>query len=160
VPEIWLHSFEEGSQPRPFLQSAYRHQSGLFSPDGRWMAYSSNESGRFEVYVTTFPGPGGRWQISSEGGEYPLWAPDGREIFYRKDKKVMRAAVATSPAFSASRPELLFEGQYEDEWDITRDGRRFVMIKDEGAESAPKHVNLVLGWFEELKRLVRAEDTR
>jgi Tol biopolymer transport system component len=151
VPEIWLYPFEKDAQPRPFLQGAYRHQWARFSPDGRWMAYGSNESGRFEVYVTPFPGPGGKWQISNEGGEQPLWAPNGREIFYRKDKKVMRVAVATSPAFSASRPELLFEGEYQGEWDVAPDGQRFLMVKEEGAESAPKQINLVLNWFEELK---------
>jgi hypothetical protein len=76
--------------------------------------------------------------------------PNGREIFYRKEKKFLRAAITTSPAFSASRPELLFEGDYE-AWDISRDGKRFLLVKDEAAESAPKHLNLVLDWFEDLK---------
>jgi Tol biopolymer transport system component len=150
VPEIWVYSFEKGSSPRPFLQGPFRHGGGELSPDGRWMAYESDESGKVEVYVTAFPGPGGKWPISTEGGRAPLWAPGGRELFYRKDKKVMRVAVTTSPAFSASRPELLFEGDYEG-WDIARDGQRFLMVKDEAAESAPKHLNLVLDWFEDLK---------
>jgi hypothetical protein len=114
------------------------------------MVYESDESGKVEVYVTAFPGPGGKWQISTEGGRSSLWAPNGREIFYRKDKKFMRVAVTTSPSFSASRPELLFEGDY-DSWDVARDGKRFLMIKDEAAESAPKHLNLVLDWFQDLK---------
>jgi Tol biopolymer transport system component/predicted Ser/Thr protein kinase len=150
VPEIWVYSFEKGSSPRPFLQGPFRRGGGELSPDGRWMVYESDESGKVEVYATAFPGPGGKWQISTEGGRSPLWAPNGREIFYRKDKKVMRVAVTTAPAFSASRPELLFEGDYEG-WDIARDGQRFLMVKDEAAESAPKHLNLVLDWFEDLK---------
>jgi len=100
--------------------------------------------------VTAFPGPGGKWQISADGGRGALWSPDGREIFYRKDKKVMRVAVTASPSFSASRPELVFEGDYEG-WDIARDGKRFLMVKDEAAESAPKNLNLFLDWFEDLK---------
>ena len=153
VPETWLYPFEKAAgtaSPRPFLQGPFRHEGASLSSDGRWMAYESNESGKVEVYVTAFPGPGGKWQISTEGGRGALWAPNGKEIFYRKDKKVMRVAVATSPSFSASRPELLFEGDYEG-WDIAPDGKRFLMVKDEVAESTPKHLNLVLDWFEDLK---------
>jgi Tol biopolymer transport system component/predicted Ser/Thr protein kinase len=150
VPEVWIHPFEKGSSPSPFLQGPFRHDEAALSPDGRWMAYTSNESGKVEVYVTAFPGPGGKWQISTEGGKTPLWAPNSRELFYRKDKKFMRVAVTTAPSFSASRPELLFEGDYEG-WDIAPDGKRFLMVKDEAAESAPKHLNLVLDWFQDLK---------
>ncbi|HSP94922.1 MAG TPA: hypothetical protein VLU06_10250, partial [Thermoanaerobaculia bacterium] len=150
VPEIWVHSFEKGASPRPMLQGPFRHEAGQLSPDGRWMSYQSDESGKTEVYVTAFPGPGGKWQISTDGGRGALWSPDGREIFYRKDKKVMRVAVTASPSFSASRPEVLFEGDYEG-WEIARDGKRFLMVKDEAAESAPKHLNLVLDWFEDLR---------
>ena len=155
VPEIWVHSFEKGSSPRPMLQGPFRHEAGVLSPDGRWLAYQSNESGKTEVYVTAFPGPGGKWQISTDGGRNALWSPDGGEIFYRKDKKVMRVAVTASPSFSASRAELLFEGDYEG-WDIARDGKRFLMVKDETAESAPKHLNLFLDWFEDLKTRSRS----
>ena len=150
VPEIWVYSFEKGSSLRPFLQGPFRHGGAQLSPDGRWLAFESDESGKVEVYVTAFPGPGGKWQISTEGGRSVLWAPDGREIFYRKDKKFMRVSVTTSPSFSASRPELLFEGDY-DSWDVARDGKRFLMIKDEAAESAPRHLNLFLDWFQDPK---------
>jgi eukaryotic-like serine/threonine-protein kinase len=155
VPEIWVHSFEKGASPRPMLQGPFRHEAGGLSPDGRWLTYQSDESGKTEVYVTAFPGPGGKWQISTDGGRGALWAPDGREIFYRKDKKVMRVAVTVSPSFSASRPEVLFEGDYQG-WDIARDGKRFLMVKDEAAESAPKHLNLFLDWFEDLKTKSRS----
>ena len=150
VPEIWVHFFEKGASPRPMLQGPFRHEAGQLSPDGRWMSYQSDESGKTEVYVTAFPGPGGKWQISTDGGRGALWSPHGREIFYRKDKKVLRVAVTASPSFSASRPEVLFEGDYEG-WDIARDGKRFLMVKDEAAESAPKHLNLFLDWFEDLR---------
>jgi Tol biopolymer transport system component len=151
VPEIWLYPFGPKPEPRPFLQGPYRHEDGRFSPDSRWMAYVSNESGRSEVYVTAFPGPGGKWQVSTEGGEQPRWAPGGSEIFFRKGRKVLRVGVSTAPAFSVSKPELLFEAEYESGWDVAPDGKRFVMLKDEGVASAPKHFDLVLGWFEELK---------
>jgi serine/threonine-protein kinase len=150
VPEIWVYPFEKGSSPRPMLQGPFRHEAGALSADGRWLVYESDESGKVEVYVTAFPGPGGKWQISTEGGRSPLWAPNGREVFYRKDKKILRVAVTGSPAFTASRPELLFEGDYEG-WDIAPDGQRFLMVKDEAPESVPKHLNLVLDWFQDLK---------
>jgi Tol biopolymer transport system component len=149
--EIWIHPFDKSAAPRPFLQGQFRYSGARLSPDGRWLAYESNESGKVEVYVTEFPGPGGKWQISTEGGRGALWAPDGRELFYRKDKKILRVAVTTSSAFSASRPETLFEGEYESSWDISRDGKRFLLIKDETADTAPKNLNLALNWFEELK---------
>ncbi len=154
-PEIWIYPFEKGASPRPFLQGSFRYGGGRLSPDGRWLAYESNESGKTEVYVTEFPGPGGKWQISTDGGRSALWAPDGKEMFYRKEKNVMRVAAATSPAFSPSRPEVLFEGDYEG-WDIAPDGKRFLMIKDETAESAPKHLNVVFNWFEDLKARSRS----
>ena len=150
VQEIWVCPFEKGSVPHPLLQGPFRHEGGWFSPDGRWLAYVSNESGRREVYVMAFPGPGGKWQISTDGGVSARWSPDGREIFYAKDKKVFRVALTTSPAFSASRPEQLFEGDYTD-WDVARDGKRFLMVKEDAPESAPKSLHLVLNWFEDLK---------
>jgi Tol biopolymer transport system component len=150
VQEIWVCPLEKGSVPRPLLQGPFRHEGGWLSPDGRWLAYVSNESGRREVYVTAFPGPGGKSQVSTDGGSSARWAPDGREIFYAKDKKVFRVAVTTSPAFSASRPEQLFEGDYTD-WDVARDGKRFLMVKEEASESAPKNLHLVLNWFEDLR---------
>ena len=148
IPEIWIYSFENGSSPRAFLPGPFRHTGGRLSPDGRWMTYESDESGKVEIYATAFPGPGGKWQISTEGGKSARWAPGGGEIIYQKDKKYMRVAVTTSPSFSATRPELLFEGDYGD-WDIAPDGKRFLMVKDEAAESAPKHLNLVLDWFQD-----------
>jgi eukaryotic-like serine/threonine-protein kinase len=157
--EIWIYPLEKGSSPRPFLQGPYLYSGGWLSPDGRWLAYQSNESGKWEVYVAAFPGPGGKWQISTDGGESALWGPSGKEIFYAHDKKVMHAAVTTTPTFSASRPEVLFEGGY-DGWTIAPDGDRFLMVKDETAASAPNHLNVVLNWFEDLKRRASAASAR
>jgi hypothetical protein len=149
--EIWVYPFEKGSSPRPFLQGQFRYGGGWLSPDGRWLAYTSNESGKSEVYVTAFPGPGGKWQISTDGGESALWGPTGREMFYGLGKKIMRVAVTTTPAFSASRPELLFEGEYQG-WSMAPDAKRFLMVKDDAAASSPRDLNLVLNWFEDLKQ--------
>ena len=133
----------------------------MFSPDGRWLAYMSNESGRNEVYVQPFPGPGGKWQISTGGGTELVWARNGRELFYRNGDKMMVVDIQTQPTLAASTPRLLFEGSYErannfrPNYDVTPDGQRFVMIKGSEALQATQ-INVVLNWFEELKRRMPA----
>ncbi|PYV20907.1 MAG: hypothetical protein DMG27_21925, partial [Acidobacteria bacterium] len=133
----------------------------IFSPDGRWIAYQSDESGRGEIYVRPFPGPGGKTLISPEGGTQPVWARNGRELFYRNGDKMMAAAVETEPVFAAVKPKLLFEGHYETgiytylaNYDVSLDGRRFLMIKASEHEVAATQINVVLNWLEDLKRRV------
>ena len=106
--DLWLFPMHGDGKPAPYLQSPFKEYNAQFSPDGRWMAYTSDESGRFEVYVQPFPGPGGKWQISTEGGDQPVWAHNGRELFYREENKMMAVEVTTRPAFSARIPALLF----------------------------------------------------
>jgi eukaryotic-like serine/threonine-protein kinase len=139
---------------RPFLQTKFFEAGAQFSPDGRWVAYNSTESGRSEVYVRPFPGPGGKWQISTEGGWHPRWSRTGRELLYRQADKMMAVDVETKPTFSPGRPRTLFEEGSYHEWDVAPDGTRFLMIKEDPAESGPAQLNVVLNWFEELKRRV------
>ena len=147
---------ENPAEARPLLKGSFSYGAGIVSPDGRWLAYMSDESGRGEVYVTAFPSPSGKWQISTEGTDFrPLWSPSGNEIFYIKGKKVMRVAVSTSGTFSASRPEVLFEGEYES-WALAPDGKHFLVVRDETAASSPNHFDVVLNWFEDLKRRTSA----
>jgi eukaryotic-like serine/threonine-protein kinase len=122
----------------------------------------SDESGRREVYVRPFPG-GGKTQISTEGGVEPVWARNGRELFYRIGDKMMATAIETKPVFAAAKPKLLFEGHYETSmyafepnYDVSPDGQRFLMIKASEQESAPTQLNVVLNWSEELRRLAPA----
>jgi serine/threonine-protein kinase len=144
---------------RPFLQTKSAEGSASFSPDGRWVAYESDESGRYEVYVRPFPGPGARWQISTEGGLDARWSRSGRELFYRQADKMMAVDVETKPTFRPSRPRTLFEGRNYGmtpngySYDVAPDGR-FLMIRPDHAESGPAHVKVVLNWFEEVKRRV------
>ena len=151
--DIWVLRLSD-RRPQPF----FRNESDpRFSPDGLWLDYVSNESGRLEIYVQPFPGPGGKWQISTEGGSEPLWNPSGPELFYRSgNNKMMAVEVTTQPSFSAGTPKMLFEGQYLStagpwfcNYDVSPDGQHFLMIK----ESEPQ-INVVLNWFEELKRRV------
>ena len=136
------------------------------SPDGRWMAYHSTESGQFEIYVRPFPNVDtGRWQVSRGGGRKPVWAPDGRELFYRRpdDLAMMVAPIETEPTFRPGNSEVLFEATDfpvvtgPRRFDIAPDGQRFLMIKEGRTtleDAAPPQINVVLNWSEELKRLV------
>ena len=159
--DIWVLPLEGERKPRPFLITQFNESSAMFSSDGRWLAYTSDESGRFEIYVQPFPGPGRKWQISTEGGTEPVWARNGGELFYRSEigNRMMAVDITTEPTFNAGKPRLLFEGRYDTRvtigyranYDVTADGQRFVMIKGEEGQG---QINVVLNWFEELKRLV------
>jgi serine/threonine protein kinase len=137
-----------------FLQTRFNEIAPRFSPDGRWLAYVSDESGRTEVYVQPYPGPGGKWQISTEGGTEPVWARNG-ELFYRSEDKMMAVGTNTKANFSAETPKVLFERHYATyntmpAYDITPDGQRFLLAKT--AEQGPQEISVVLNWFEELKQ--------
>ena len=132
---------------RPFARSEADEHPGAFSPDGRWIAYSSDESGREEIYVRPVSGAG-RWQISIEGGTSPRWAlPD--EIAYLQGSKIMAVSVKTAPAFSAGTPRLLVERNASD-FDLAREGR--ILIAEAPDAASPGRLNVVVNWFEELRR--------
>jgi hypothetical protein len=97
---------------QPFLRTPFNETAPQFSPDGRWLAYISDESGRDEIYVQPYPGPGGKWEISTEGGTEPVWNPNGQELFYRSGDKMMAVDVTTQLGFAAGKPRMLFEGPY------------------------------------------------
>ena len=166
--DIWVLPLADPSagsgqdrKAQPFLRTRFDEAVPRFSPDGRWLVYISDESGRYEIYVQPYPGPGGKWQISTEGGTEPVWNPNGRELFYRSGDKMMAVDITTQPGFSAGTPRMLFEGRYDPapfpiaNYDVSPDGERFLMLKpSESAEAAPTQINVVLNWFEELKRRV------
>jgi serine/threonine-protein kinase len=158
--DLWILQIQGDRKPRAFLQTRFNETLPSFSPDGRWLAYVSDESGQNEVYVQPFPGPDGKWQISIEGGQEPVWARNGRELFYRSGNRIMGVNIATQPGFSAGRPELLFETQYvpraggRANFDVSPDGQRFLMIQPVEPEQAATQIHMVLNWFEELRRRV------
>jgi Tol biopolymer transport system component len=145
---------------RPFLQTRFNEGAPRFSPDGRWLAYVSDESGRWEIYVQPYPGPGGKWQISTDGGREPVWNRNGRELFYRNGDKMMAVDVMADPSFSESKPRMLFEGSYQPAaqaipaYDVSPDGQRFLMVKPVRQAQVATQINVVLNWFEELKQKV------
>jgi predicted Ser/Thr protein kinase len=158
--DIWVLRLSD-RKAQPFLQSQFNETVPRFSPDGRWLAYISDESGHYEVYVQPYPGPGGKWQISTEGGTEPVWNPRGGELFYRSGEKMMAVDIATQPAFAAGKPRMLFQGPYlptpltNPNYDVSQDGQRFLMLKpSESTGAAPTQINVALNWFEELKQKV------
>jgi hypothetical protein len=159
-------SLDGDRKPRPLVQTKFDEGSAKFSPDGKWVAYSSNESGRPEVYVTPYPGPGARIPISPDGGTDPVWRRKGGELFYRNGDKMMAVSLVDRPTFTPSKPRVLWEGHYlhgvnsscgpagvtSSNYDVTSDGTRFVMIEDKTQDVVSQKINVVLGWAEELKQ--------
>jgi Tol biopolymer transport system component len=157
--EIWQVPLEGGTAPRRVLATGFNNAGPSLSPDGRWLAYVADESGRDEVYVRPYPGPGGRWQVSLNGGTEPLWSPTGHEIFYRNGDLMIAAAVRTRTGFEVRSRTRLFTGPYDPavvkvrNYDVTRDGRTFLMLQR--VVGARQAVVVTLNWFDEANRKVR-----
>ena len=111
--DIWLLPLEGEKTPQALVHTHFDERIAALSPNGRWLAYQSDESGRFDVYVQAFPGLGGKWQISTDGGTGPVWAQTGRELFYRNGDQMMAVPITTQSGFSAGEPRLLFEGRFQ-----------------------------------------------
>ena len=138
-------------KPYPFLSTPFSEREGVFSPDGKWAAYQSNESGRFEIYVRPFPGPGGQWQVSIAGGTSPRWRADGRELYYlAADNKLMAvAASAQNGTFVPGTPEALFQTHIasavsKQHYDVAHDGRFLIVTELQDTSTEPIH--LLLNW--------------
>jgi eukaryotic-like serine/threonine-protein kinase len=165
--ELCVLRLDDGSATRSggtapvFARTRAADGAPQLSPDGRWMAYASEESGRREIYVQAYPGPGGRWQISSDGGNEPLWSPSGRELFYRSGDRMMAVDISTDGEFLAGKPLKLFEGSYvrtaggyvRAQYDVSPDAQRFLMLKAVEQITAPlTQIHVVLNWSDELHR--------
>jgi serine/threonine-protein kinase len=165
--DLLMLTLDKDRRAEPLVGSPmYAERNGEISPDGRWLAYQSNESEQYEIYVRPYPEVNsGKWQVSTMGGTRPLWARSGQELFYvAPDGGLMRVAVERGPAWRTGTPAKLFENTYAwvvsnnlfgRSYDISADGRRFLAIKSAAAEQtgAPSNLNGVQNWFEELKRL-------
>jgi hypothetical protein len=145
-------------KPRPFIESPSNQINVTFSPDGRWVAYDSDETvlGRFEVYVRPFPGPGGKTLISTGGGIFPRWR--GREIFFDglDEPTVAAVEVQTSPALHAGPQQNLFKLTNKRMWDVAPDGKRVLLVERASTPADGGKLVAVVNWFEELRRLVPA----
>jgi serine/threonine-protein kinase len=140
------------SVPEPLLESRFAMGHLSLSPDGKWAAYDSSESGRVEIYVVPFPAADRRWQISPSGGTWPVWNENGHELFYRNRQDVMSVRIDASPTFRSATPVALFSGRHRPAYDFDRERQRFLMLKLPDAPPSEHHV--VVNWQEELKRLV------
>jgi serine/threonine-protein kinase len=140
----------EPDQAAALIATSSGEEQGAFSPDGRWVAFQSNESGNFEIYIQAYPRGGRKWLISNQGGILPVWRRDGRELFYRSGNKVMAVQMQGGPELVIGKPRMLFEGDFDSDFDVTGDGQRFVMVRSEKPTPATQ-INLVLDAFETQK---------
>jgi hypothetical protein len=167
-PSIMAAHLEANRQAESVDREKAPEGSPKFSPDGHWLAYCSNESGKSQVYAQAFPGPGPKIQISNDGGTDPVWKRNAGELYYRNGDSMMAVAVSTTPKFIAGRPQELWIGHYShgmssscgppgatsSNYDVTANGKRFLMIKDDDQDrAASKQIVVVLGWVNELNRL-------
>jgi Tol biopolymer transport system component len=150
------------SKPVPYLEGRYNEQQGQFSPNGRWVAYASDETGSFEVYVQSFPIGAGKFRISGAGGSQPRWRRDGKELFYiSAAAKLTAVAVKTAPDFEFDAPQTLFDPQIPGgspdgffHYDVTSDGKRILAtsVALDNAVAAPNPINVIVNWTAALKR--------
>ena len=156
-PDLWFLTFPE-LRATQFLKASSTLKSGRFSPDGKWVAYSSNESGRWEIYVTSFPEAHGKWQVSNTGGDQPRWRGDGKELFYLStDSKIMAVPVKTGSNFDAGTPTALFQANPREmfatselfSYDVSNDGQKFLINTQLKTEMTP--MSVVLNWSAKLK---------
>jgi len=148
-------------EPVTLANASGQAWQAMLSPDARWLAYTSDESGRNEVYVRSAEPGGGRWQVSSDGGLQPHWSVNGKELYYRNGGKMMVSSLVTQPIFSSGRPRLLFEGSFQlggtvNDYDLTPDGREFLMLRDDSPHRGLTEYKVVVNWFQELKKLEAA----
>ncbi|MGH9837226.1 MAG: protein kinase domain-containing protein [Blastocatellia bacterium] len=152
--DLWILPLEGERQPFLFLQTPFIKIWPRFSPDGRWIAYGSNDQGRYEVYVQTFPASGGKWQVSTNGGIQPHWRSDGKELFYISDGKPMAVEVKPGSSFEAGMPKALFDLEplrATADYAVTADGQRFLFVT-QGEATASLQYTVVLNWMAELKK--------
>jgi eukaryotic-like serine/threonine-protein kinase len=158
--ELWTVSMDKEHKAAPFIKPTFGVSHGVFSPDGKWVAYSSNETGKWEIYVAPFPGPGGNWKVSTAGGSEPRWRRDGKELYYAApDGSIMAADVKLGATFEADIAKPLFRVQRREHissgdlfsYDVTPDGQRFLVNTDVGEQTSPP-LTVVLGWTADLRK--------
>jgi serine/threonine protein kinase/Tol biopolymer transport system component len=152
--DVWALSRATPADPHPLVQGPFNEHDAQFSPDGRWVVYVSDESGREEIYVRPYRGATSPFVVSRDGGTYPLWSRDGREIFYRQGDALMAVSVQANP-FHTDKPQQLFTGPYtgagrESSFAVSPDGKHFVMVKSDEASTLTQ-LTVVQNWFPALK---------
>jgi len=163
--DIYVLPLDGDKKPRVLLRTKFSEGSPKVSPNGAWLAYSTNESGQPEVWAMAYPGPGERIPISTNGGTDPLWRRDGRQLFYRLGDQMMVVDISYRPSLSASKPRVLWKGRYlagagsscgmagptSANYDVAPDGERFLMIEDASSTAESERLRVVSNWSVELK---------
>jgi Tol biopolymer transport system component len=149
--DIWILSLLPQPTGKAHRETPFRERQPQFSPDGRFLTYVSDESGRSEIYIERLQPPGERVQVSSEGGTEPRWARNGRELFFRDGNRLMAAGITTQPALSVARATVLFEGEYEYgggviDYDVSADGSRFLLMEGTSATADPTRIRVLVNW--------------
>jgi hypothetical protein len=146
----------KAGKPEQFLKSQFADATPAFSPDGRWLAYATNATGTNEVFVQAFPNTGGRWQISNNGGTFPVWSPNGRDLLYQSGDQIMAVAyTAKGDTLVAEKPRVWLAKLGGTAWDLAPDGKRVAVVTPVDTPGAPKQdheVVMVLNFFDELLR--------
>jgi serine/threonine-protein kinase len=168
--DLWITDIDGDREPRPLVATEAQDFGAAISPDGRWLAYVSDVSGRSEIFVQPFPQGGERRQITTDEGEKPIWSPDGRTVYFTDayySGRIMAVPVSTMPRFQSQAPRTLLEPQRElagyrghPNFDIAPDGKSFVMIKSDEEWGRTSEIRVILNWFEELERLAPATGIR
>ncbi len=158
--DLWAYDFP-ARRAIPFRRTAANELYPALSPDGDWLAYASDESGRREVYAEAFPGGGRRVQLSVDGGTEPIWSAKGQEVFYRNAGRLMSVAVKAGPVLSAGAPAVLFEGLFKagnafgpPGYAATPDGQHFYFLRSPAATPTARRIHVIVNWLEEFKRRV------
>jgi hypothetical protein len=164
--QIWILPAPESStetKPRRFSRSSSNEIGAVLSPDGKWIAYNSDESGKYEVVVEPFPGPGAKLQVSTHGGWVPAWARNGRELCYvdPDTKEMMAVETQTGPAFHAGQPKAIFKmpdssisSIQEVIYDVSPDSKHFLVLRPEEAANAVSTLIFTTNWFDDLRKRV------
>jgi len=161
VGDLWALSPRGSAPPISIRRTPFDEFEPTFSPDGRFLAYVSNDSGTYEVYVQPYSDPYRRWQISTRGGYEPVWAKDGHELFYIVNNKMMAVPVNLEAGFHSGKPQPLFEAKYEPgldgfpPYDVSADGKRFLFVKSSTGEATANEIDVVVGWAGELQSRFR-----
>ncbi|MFQ5676839.1 MAG: hypothetical protein ACE5G1_13160, partial [bacterium] len=160
--DIWSLRLDSTMTREPLINRSFQEWAAAFSPDGRWVAYTSDEQAQYDIYVEPYPPTGESVQVSTEGGEGSVWSQNTNELFYRNDRKWMAVSFKTSPSLSFEAPRVLFEGNYLNiagvDYDVSPDGQRFLLLKPIEASSPRMQLNVVTNWFSELRRKVPVEN--
>lgn len=156
--DVWILALGEDGRPRgvqPFLRTPFNESAPMISPDGRWLAYQSNESGRYEIYVQPFPGGGRRVQVSKDNGVYPRWSPRGDELFFRSGSNrigMTAVPIAAGSDFVPGAPRVLFELRgYESIFEVSPDASRFLMMPAVVRDAATTQINIIVNWMAALR---------